>query len=118
MKKYDVIVIGSGPGGYIAGEYAAKHQLKTLVIENDEFGGVCLNKGCIPTKTLLRSAKIHEYIEKSVYYGIDGIDFSKLTLNWQRIQERKNEVINQLRMGVQGILRAAKADVINGTAWS
>ncbi|MDE5553044.1 MAG: dihydrolipoyl dehydrogenase [Malacoplasma sp.] len=116
MKKYDVIVIGSGPGGYIAGEYAAKHQLKTLVIENEEFGGVCLNKGCIPTKTLLRSAKIHEYIEKSVYYGIDGIDFSKLTLNWQRIQERKNEVIHQLRMGVQGILRAAKADVIKGTA--
>lgn len=116
MKKYDVIIIGSGPGGYIAGEYAAKHNLKTLVIENADFGGVCLNKGCIPTKTLLRSAKISEYVEKASFYGIEGIDFSKIKVNWERIQERKNEVVSQLRMGVQGILRSARADVIKGTA--
>lgn len=71
MYNYDVIVIGAGPGGYVAGEHAAKNGLKTLVIERGTYGGVCLNVGCIPTKTLLQTAKVKHYINKSAEYGLD-----------------------------------------------
>lgn len=116
MKSYDVIVIGSGPGGYVAAEHAAKHGLKTLCIEEENFGGVCLNKGCIPTKTLLKSSKINQEIVHAVEFGVDGIDLSKISLNWEKIQNRKNDVVKRLVMGVQGLLKTAKADTIKGHA--
>lgn len=116
MKHYDVIVIGSGPGGYVAAEHAGKHGLKTLCIEAESYGGVCLNKGCIPTKTLLRSSKLNQEIRKAVDFGIDGIDLNSISLNWEKIQSRKNEVVKKLVMGVQGILRTAKCDTVKGFA--
>ena len=116
MKHYDVIVIGSGPGGYVAAEHAGKHGLKTLCIEAENFGGVCLNKGCIPTKTLLKSSKLNQEVIKAVEFGVDGIDLSSITLNWEKIQARKNDVVKKLVMGVQGILKTSKCDVIKGFA--
>lgn len=116
MKKYQLVIIGSGPGGYVAGEYASKQGLHTLVIESDKFGGVCLNKGCIPTKTLLKSSKIIDYVSHASKYGIDGIDINSISLNWNKIQERKNQVVKQLQNGIGGLLKMAKVDVINGKA--
>lgn len=116
MKHYELVIIGSGPGGYVAGEYASKNGLQTLVIESDNFGGVCLNKGCIPTKTLLKSSKIIEYIDLASKYGVDGIDLNAISLNWSKIQERKNQVVTQLQNGINGLLKSAKVDVIKGKA--
>ncbi|MDE7088004.1 MAG: dihydrolipoyl dehydrogenase [Malacoplasma sp.] len=116
MKKYDLVVIGSGPGGYIAAEQAAKSGLKTLCIESNDFGGVCLNKGCIPTKALLNSAKIHQYVLKAADYGIQGINTNSITLDWSKIIARKNDVVKKLQMGVQGLLKKAKAETIKGLA--
>ncbi len=116
MKHYDVIVIGSGPGGYVAAEHAGKNGLKTLCIEAENYGGVCLNKGCIPTKTLLKSSKLNQEIRKAVDFGMDGINLDSITLNWSKIQNRKEEVVKKLVMGVQGILKSAKADTIKGFA--
>lgn len=116
MKKYDLIIIGSGPGGYTAGEYAAKQGLSTLVIEKENLGGVCLNLGCIPTKALLKSAKIFDYILHADKYGIEGISYTKLTLNWDKILSRKNEVVKQLQNGIAGLLKSAKANLIKGHA--
>ena len=116
MKKYDLVVIGSGPGGYIAAEKAAKSGLKTLCIESSDFGGVCLNKGCIPTKALLNSAKIHQYVLKAADYGIQGINSNSITLDWSKIISRKNDVVKKLQMGVQGLLKTAKAETIKGVA--
>ncbi|WPL41225.1 dihydrolipoyl dehydrogenase [Malacoplasma iowae] len=116
MKKYDLIVIGSGPGGYIAAEYASKQGLSTMIVEKENFGGVCLNKGCIPTKTLLRSSKINEYIKHAIEFGVDGINLENISLNWEKIQSRKNSVISKLQMGIGGLMKMAKVDVVMGNA--
>lgn len=116
MKKYQIAIIGSGPGGYTAAEIAGKAGLKTLIIEKEEFGGLCLNKGCIPTKTLLKSAKVLDYIHHSKEYGIDGINNQEIKINWTKIQDRKKLVIKKLVSGVSEIIKAAKADIIIGEA--
>lgn len=116
MKSYDLIVIGSGPGGYVAAEQAGKHGLSTLCIESKDYGGVCLNKGCIPTKALLNSSKIQQYVLKASEFGVEGINTSEIYLDWQKIINRKNDVVKKLQMGVQGILKSAKVDSIVGEA--
>ena len=70
MDKFDLIVLGGGPGGYLAAERAAHGKLKTLVVEKRAFGGVCLNEGCIPSKSLLYSAKVFDYTKHSEQYGV------------------------------------------------
>ncbi|MDC4182836.1 dihydrolipoyl dehydrogenase [Mycoplasma bradburyae] len=115
MYNYDVIVIGAGPGGYVAGEHAAKNGLKTLVIERGTYGGVCLNVGCIPTKALLQTAKVKHYISKSSEYGLDLANPNP-TINWQNVLNRKNAVVNKLVNGVKTILKTAKAETIVGEA--
>ncbi|AFP76047.1 Dihydrolipoamide dehydrogenase (E3) component of pyruvate dehydrogenase complex [Mycoplasmoides gallisepticum VA94_7994-1-7P] len=115
MYNYDLIVIGAGPGGYVAGEHAAKNGLKTLVIERGTYGGVCLNVGCIPTKTLLQSSKVKHYIEKAAEYGLDLVN-NQLSVNWANILKRKETVVNKLVNGVKTILKVAKADTIVGEA--
>lgn len=119
MKEYDVIVIGSGPGGYIAAEYAGKNGLKTLCVDFDNYGGVCLNKGCIPTKALLTSAKKYQQILNYSDFTDNNTFSSNLTnlsLNWDKILARKNDVVKKLTMGVNGIIKSAKADFIKGFA--
>lgn len=69
--NYDIIVIGAGPGGYVAAQRAAENGKKTLLIEKEKLGGICLNWGCIPTKALLKSAMVFHYIEKAQEYGIE-----------------------------------------------
>lgn len=116
MADYQVIVIGAGPGGYLAAEFAAKNGLKTLCVEREDYGGICLNKGCIPTKTLLRSSKIYQTVLKASEYGIDNINTSAIVLNWEKILARKDKVVKSLQMGVLGLLKGAKADTIKGDA--
>ncbi|MCF0218099.1 MAG: dihydrolipoyl dehydrogenase [Malacoplasma sp.] len=116
MKSYDVIIIGSGPGGYIAAEYAAKSGLKTLCVEAADLGGVCLNKGCIPTKALLSCSKIFQELKHATDFGIMGIDNNSITVDWKKILDRKDKVVKTLQMGVNGLLKAAKSDLIRGKA--
>lgn len=110
---YDVIVIGGGPGGYVAAIRAAQLGGKVALIEKDSLGGVCLNRGCIPTKTLLYSAERWHDLQHSAEYGLIveqiGFDFSK-------VLERKQRVVNQLRDGVTKLVQGNGITVLTGTA--
>ena len=77
-KKYDLIVLGSGPGGYVTAIRASQLGLKTAIVEKESLGGVCLNWGCIPTKALLKSAQVFEYLKKADTYGLKIQEFDKV----------------------------------------
>lgn len=111
--NYDLIIVGAGPGGYIAAERAAKLGLKTAIVERGTFGGVCLNVGCIPTKTLLKNAKVYHYFQIADKYGIN-FDDKSLKMDWKKAQERKNKVVNTLTSGVQYLMKANKVDMLIG----
>lgn len=107
---YDLIILGGGPAGYNAAERAGHAGLKTLVIEERALGGVCLNEGCIPTKTLLYSAKIYDYAKHSADYGVK---FENPTIDHAFVVERKNKVVKQLVSGVGAKLKKAGVEVVN-----
>lgn len=109
--SYDIIVVGSGPGGYVAAIRASQLGLKTAVVEKAELGGICLNWGCIPTKALLKSANVFEYISHSEDYGITVKD-SKADFN--AIVKRSRGVAEKMSGGVKFLMKKNKIDVING----
>ncbi len=111
MKNYDVIVLGAGPGGYVAAIRAAQLGAKVAVIDKEVIGGVCLNWGCIPTKTLLKSAKVYKNILNGEFYGVDGIDTDKVKPNWQSMMQRKNDVVNKLVSGIKRLLEKNNIDI-------
>ena len=106
MENFDLIVIGGGPGGYLAAERAGHAGLKTMVIEKREFGGVCLNEGCVPSKTFLNSAKVYDYANHAANYGVkvDG----KTSIDQKFVVERKNGVVKMLVGGVKAQLKRNK----------
>ena len=109
---YDVIVIGSGPGGYVAAIRASQLGLKTAIIEKESLGGICLNWGCIPTKALLKSAQVYEYIKHAKDFGIEASgqhDFGAVV-------KRSRGVADKMSKGVQFLMRKNKIDVVMGTA--
>ena len=110
--SYDVIVIGSGPGGYVTAIRASQLGLKTAVVERSELGGVCLNWGCIPTKALLKSANVFEYIQHADDYGIkvDGAE-----INFDNIVKRSRNVADGMSKGIQFLMKKNKIDIITGT---
>ncbi|MBA2423571.1 MAG: dihydrolipoyl dehydrogenase [Chitinophagales bacterium] len=110
---YDLIVIGSGPGGYVAAIRASQLNLKTAIVERESLGGICLNWGCIPTKALLKSANVFEYIKHSQDYGII---VSESKINFDGIIKRSRDVANGMSRGVQFLMKKNKIDVIMGTA--
>ncbi|MBQ4116326.1 MAG: FAD-dependent oxidoreductase, partial [Clostridia bacterium] len=110
---YDLIVIGGGPAGYNAAEKAAHGGLKTLVIEKRAMGGVCLNEGCIPTKTLLYSAKIYDYAKHSDAYGVK---FDGASIDHAKVVERKGKVVKTLVSGIEGTMKRAGVEVVKELA--
>ena len=103
MEVFDLVVIGGGPGGYLAAERAGHAGLKTMVIEKRAFGGVCLNEGCVPSKTFLNSAKVFDYANHASAYGVN-ID-GKAAVDQKFVVERKNGVVKMLVSGVKGQLK-------------
>lgn len=114
MKQYDIIVLGAGPGGYVAAIKASQLGAKTAIIEKNALGGVCLNWGCIPTKTLLKSAKVYHYIKNASIFGIDLEDGKKITVNWPNMIKRKNNIVKRLTGGVKVLLDKNGVDTYIG----
>ena len=113
MEIYDLIVIGGGPGGYLAAERAASAGLKTILFEKRALGGVCLNEGCIPSKSLLNSAKYYEHALHSAPYGVSC---QGVTIDQKAVIERKRQVVKSLVAGVKAKMRAHKVTVIMAEA--
>ena len=112
-NQYDIIVIGGGPGGYVAAIRAAQLGFKTAVVEREHLGGICLNWGCIPTKALLRSAEIYHYMEHAKDYGLSA---EKIGFDAAAIVQRSRGVSGRLNGGVGMLLKKNKVDVIWGEA--
>lgn len=108
---YDLIVLGAGPGGYLAAERAGHAGLKTMIIEKKNIGGVCLNEGCVPSKTLLNSAKIYEYTKDGQKYGITC---EKVSYDQEKVINRKDAVVKALVSGVQATLKKNKVEIVSG----
>ena len=110
---YDIAIIGGGPSGYVAAEKAGKNGLKTILFEKKDLGGVCLNEGCIPTKTLLYSAKLYDNARKSEKYGVrvEGAE-----LDYKKMSDRKTKVIRKLVAGVGLKMKNAGVEVVKAEA--
>ncbi|MFK7749131.1 MAG: dihydrolipoyl dehydrogenase [Kordia sp.] len=111
MSTYDIIVLGSGPGGYVTAIRASQLGLKTAVVEKESLGGVCLNWGCIPTKALLKSAQVFEYLKHAGDYGLSVKEYDK---DFDAVVQRSRGVADGMSKGVQFLMKKNKIDVING----
>jgi dihydrolipoamide dehydrogenase len=112
-KQYDLTVIGAGSGGYVAAIRAAQKGLRTAVIEMRDVGGTCLNRGCIPTKSMLHSAHVYRQAKESELFGVLAGDVS---FDFGKICERRDDVVMKLRTGTERLLAANGVDIIRGTA--
>ena len=111
MNAYDVIIIGSGPGGYVTAIRASQLGLKTAIVEKESLGGVCLNWGCIPTKALLKSAQVFEYLKHAGDYGLSVKEYDK---DFDAVVNRSRDVAAGMSKGVQFLMKKNKIDVLNG----
>lgn len=110
--KYDIIVLGSGPGGYVTAIRASQLGFKTAVIEKENLGGICLNWGCIPTKALLKSAQVFDYLKHASDYGLTVKEFDK---DFGAVIQRSRGVADGMSKGIQFLMKKNKIDVIEGT---
>ena len=113
---YDLIIIGAGPAGYVAAIRAGQLGLKTAIVEKKHIGGMCLNWGCIPSKTILESAKVFEKTKQLSEFGVDGIDLENVSFNWDTVKKRSKKITKKLTAGVDFLLKKNGIEVINGTA--
>ena len=111
--NYDIIVIGSGPGGYVTAIRAAQLGFKTAIIEKENLGGICLNWGCIPTKALLKSAQVFKYINHAENFGLNKVEAS---FDFPNVVQRSRGVAEKMSKGVEFLMKKNKIDVIFGTA--
>ena len=111
--SFDIIVVGGGPGGYVAAIRAAQLSMKTAVVEREHMGGICLNWGCIPTKALLRTSEVYSLIKHADSFGLSVKD---VAYDARKVVERSRKIANQLSNGVKGLMRKNKITVFDGTA--
>jgi len=111
MSHFDVIVLGSGPGGYVTAIRASQLGFKTAIVEKENLGGVCLNWGCIPTKALIKSAQVFEYLQHAEDYGLKAAGVDK---DFDAVVKRSRNVAGTMSKGVQFLLKKNKIEVING----
>lgn len=111
-REYDVVILGGGTGGYVAAIRAAQLGLKTALVERENLGGTCLHKGCMPSKALLKSAEVYRTAKD--HAASFGVNTENVTLDFKRVQERKEGIIKQLHQGVQGLMKKGKIDVFKG----
>jgi dihydrolipoamide dehydrogenase len=111
MKEYDVVIIGSGPGGYVTAIRASQLGLKTAIVEKESLGGVCLNWGCIPTKALLKSAQVFNYLKHAEDYGLTIKEFDK---NFDAVVNRSRNIAGGMSKGVQFLMKKNKIDILTG----
>lgn len=109
--EYDLVILGGGTGGYVAAIRASQLGLKTAIVEKEKLGGTCLHKGCIPSKALLRSAEVYTTTKRSEEFGVETLNVS---LNFSKVQERKNKIIDGLHKGVEHLMKKGKIDVYEG----
>ncbi|WP_298393116.1 dihydrolipoyl dehydrogenase [Flavobacterium sp.] len=109
--KYDIIVLGSGPGGYVTAIRASQLGFKVAIIEKESLGGICLNWGCIPTKALLKSAQVFDYLKHASDYGLTVKEFDK---DFSAVVKRSRDVADGMSKGVQFLMKKNKIDIING----
>ncbi|MFZ5796600.1 MAG: dihydrolipoyl dehydrogenase [Sphingomonas sp.] len=108
---FDLVILGSGPGGYVAAIRAAQLGLKTAIVERERLGGICLNWGCIPTKALLRTSEIYHYMQHAESYGLKA---EKVGFDLPKVVERSRKVAGQLNAGVKGLMKKNKVTVYEG----
>jgi|SRR5690625_1227039 len=113
MKTYDILVLGGGPGGYVAAIKGAQEGKKVALIEHEVVGGICLNHGCIPTKAMLRSSRTYDLMRNSEEFGIK-LDKRTLVFDLEQVIKRKDGIVKQLTGGVSFLLKKNKVDVYNG----
>ena len=113
MEEYDIAIIGGGPGGYVAAIRASQLGKKTILVEKEHLGGICLNWGCIPTKALLKSAEVLDLINRAEEFGIE---VKNIKFDIKKMVERSRKVSGQLSNGVSGLLKKNKVTVLSGTA--
>ena len=111
--KYDFAVIGAGPAGYVAAKKAAGSGLKTLLVEKSKLGGVCLNEGCVPSKTLLQAAKTYHHAKHG---SVFGVEVEGLSFDFPKAHAHKNQVMDKMRDGIAGLMKKHKVDVVEGEA--
>ncbi|OLO37967.1 dihydrolipoyl dehydrogenase [Alkalihalophilus pseudofirmus] len=111
-NNYDLTILGGGTGGYVAAIRASQFGLKVAIIEKGKLGGTCLHRGCIPSKSLLRSAEVYSHAKTMDSFGVSASD---VTLDFSKVQERKEMIVNQLYQGVQYLMKKGQITVYNGT---
>ena len=111
--KYDFAIIGAGPAGYVAAKKAAASGLKTLLVEKSKLGGVCLNEGCVPSKTLLQAAKTYHHAKHG---SVFGVEVEGLSFDFPKAHAHKNQVMDKMRNGIAGLMKKHKVDVVEGEA--
>ncbi|MDO4773397.1 MAG: dihydrolipoyl dehydrogenase [Bacillota bacterium] len=116
MKKFDLAVIGAGPGGYVTAIKAAHLGLNTVVFEKEYVGGVCLNVGCIPSKALIKSAHVFDEMKEAASYGLTLGAGAKPEVDWPVLMKRKEDIVQKLTGGVRGLLKGAGATLVEGFA--
>lgn len=110
-KEYDLVILGGGTGGYVAAIRAAQLGKTVAIVENEKLGGTCLHKGCIPSKSLLRSAEVYRQMNTAIDFGIET---SEVTLHFDKVQNRKNKVVTDLHNGVKALINKNKISVYEG----
>ena len=113
MNKYDLIIIGGGPGGYVGAIKAAQLGKSVAIVEKEDLGGICCNWGCIPTKALLKNSEVLSYIKNASKYGIDIDNYS---INWNKVIKRSRDVVKRLNKGIEYLVKKNKIEYIQGVA--